>query len=112
MLCEISHLKSLDTTNQKGSSIFSNLAHEKQHFHSLEKHIVYLTAYHKKYLNMRAYNNIEIILVSTQASRKVGQKALVKWLTTTLQSVIDTQQQSIEKIFLKILQDSPAIYLS
>jgi hypothetical protein len=61
---------------------------------------------------MRHYNNIEIILVSTQASPRVGQKALVKWLATTLQSIIDKQQQSIEKLFLKLLQDSPAIYLS
>jgi hypothetical protein len=61
---------------------------------------------------MKHYNDIEIILVSTQVLPNAYQKALVKWLTSTLQYIIDIQQESIEKIFLGSLKDSPAIYLS
>ena len=66
----------------------------------------------KKILNMKYNNNIEVILLSNHSSTDSSQKALVKWLTTILQSAIDKQQESIKKIFLRILKDTPAIYLS
>ncbi len=61
---------------------------------------------------MKYNNNIEVILLSNHSSTDSSQKALVKWLTTILQSAIDKQQESIKKIFLRILKDTPAIYLS
>lgn len=61
---------------------------------------------------MKHHNNIEIILLSKQASAGRSQKALIKWLTTILQSAVDKQQESIKKMFVRILGDSPAIYLS
>jgi hypothetical protein len=50
MLFGITHLKSLDITNEKWLAfIFKQPpALEKQDFHSFEKHIVHLTAYHQK----------------------------------------------------------------
>lgn len=60
---------------------------------------------------MNRHNNIEIILLSKQGTGK-RQKALAQWLTTILQSAIDKQQESIKKMFLRTLEDTPAIYLS
>ena len=61
---------------------------------------------------MKHHNNIEIILISKQGSTHTGQKALVKWLATILQFAIDKQQENIENMFPRILEDEPAIYLS
>lgn len=61
---------------------------------------------------MKHYNNVEVIFLSNHSTTDSSQKELVKWLTTTLQSVLDKQQASIKKMFLRILKDTPAIYLS
>jgi hypothetical protein len=61
---------------------------------------------------MKQHNNIEIIHLSKQASTDRSQKALVKWLTTILQSAIDKQQERSKKMYLRILEETPAIYLS
>ncbi len=57
-------------------------------------------------------NNIEVVLLSNHASPDSNQKGLVKWLTTTLQPEIDKQHGWTKKMFLKTLEDTPAIYLS
>ena len=61
---------------------------------------------------MRHQNNIEVILLSNHSSTDQNQQELVKWLTTTLQSVIDRQHGSVKKMFLRTLKDTPAIFLS
>jgi hypothetical protein len=61
---------------------------------------------------MKHYNNFEVILLSNHSSPDLSQKELIKWLTTILQPTIDKQQESIKKMFLKILKETPAIYLS
>ncbi len=61
---------------------------------------------------MKYNNNLEVILVSKLSPSASRQKELVNWLTTTLQSAIDKQHAGIKKMFLIILKDTPAIYLS
>lgn len=61
---------------------------------------------------MKYHNNIEVVLLSNYSASDSSRKELVKWLTATLQPVIDKQHESIKKIFLRILKDTPAIYLS
>jgi len=61
---------------------------------------------------MKYNNNIEVILVSKLLPSHSGRKELVNWLTTTLQFAIDRQHAGIKKMFLSILKDTPAIYLS
>jgi hypothetical protein len=61
---------------------------------------------------MKNNNNIEVLLLSKPSSDESGRIALVKWLTTTLQSVIEKQQEQAKTIFLRTLKDAPPIYLS
>jgi hypothetical protein len=61
---------------------------------------------------MKRCNNIEIILFPKKLSTDRNQKALMKWMATILRSAIEKQQGGIKKSFLKILEDTPAIYLS
>jgi hypothetical protein len=56
---------------------------------------------------MKHHYNIEIILLSKQASTDGGQKAFVKWLTTIFQTADDKQRESIKKLFLRIWEDTP-----
>ena len=59
-------------------------------------------------------NNIklEVILFSNYPSADPRQKELLRWLTTTMQSAIEEQHEQSKKIFLSILKDTPAIYMS
>jgi len=61
---------------------------------------------------MKNYNQIEVILFSKYSLSNLRQKELVTWLGTTLQPAIGRQQAKAKKIFLKIIKDTPAIYLS
>ena len=61
---------------------------------------------------MKNYNQVEVILFSKYTPKDLHQKELVKWLGTTLQSVITSQREKVKKVFLKILKDTPPIYLS
>jgi len=61
---------------------------------------------------MKYNNTIEIILPSKFSSAYWEQKDLVKWLTTTVQSVIVKQQVRTKKIFPGTMKDTPAIYMS
>jgi hypothetical protein len=58
------------------------------------------------------HHNIEVVLLSNHSSTASGRNELVKWLTTILQPVLDKQHESIKKMFLRILKDTPAIFLS
>ena len=55
---------------------------------------------------------IEILLPSEFSSSYWNQKRLVKWLTTTVQSIIVEQQVRAKKIFLSAMKNTPAIYMS
>ena len=61
---------------------------------------------------MKNYNQIEVILFSNYSFRNLRQKELLRWLGTTAQYAIARQQEIAKKIFLKMLKDTPAIYLS
>ena len=61
---------------------------------------------------MRNYNQLEVILFSGYSFRNQTQKELVKWLGTTLQSAIGSQREKSKMIFLRVLKDTPPIYLS
>jgi len=61
---------------------------------------------------MKQDYTIEILLPSEFSSPYWNRKRLVKWLTTTVQSVIVIQQVRTKKIFLSTMKDTPAIYMS
>ena len=61
---------------------------------------------------MKNYNQVEVILFSKYSPGNLHQKELITWLGTTLQPVIVRQQAKAKKIVLKIIKDTPAIYLS
>ncbi|MBC7827587.1 MAG: hypothetical protein H7122_07570 [Chitinophagaceae bacterium] len=61
---------------------------------------------------MKNYNQVEIILFSKYSITDVRQRQLVRWLGTTVQDAIGFQHGHAKKMFLKILKDTPAIYMS
>jgi hypothetical protein len=61
---------------------------------------------------MKNYNQLEIILFSKYSLKNLSQKELARWLGTTAQYAIGRQHENAKKIFLRILRDTPAIYLS
>jgi hypothetical protein len=65
-----------------------------------------------KNLKMKNDQNIEFILFPRFSIKDSRQKELVKWLSTSVQYAIEKQQESTKKIFLTMLQETPAIYLS
>ena len=65
-----------------------------------------------KNLIMKNYNQVEVILFSKYSLNSPVQKELVKWLGTTVQSAIGSQREKAKMIFLRVLKDTPPIYLS
>jgi hypothetical protein len=61
---------------------------------------------------MKNYNKVEVILFSKYSLADLRQRELVRWLGTTVQSEIERQHQKTKKIFLRILNNTPAIYMS
>jgi len=61
---------------------------------------------------MKNFNQVEVILFSKYSLRDLRQKELVRWLGTTAQSAISQQQAIAKKLFLRLLKDTPAIYMS
>ena len=61
---------------------------------------------------MKNYNQVEIILFSKYSLGSLRQKELAIWLGTTAQHAISRQHEMARKIFLKILKNTPAIYMS
>jgi hypothetical protein len=61
---------------------------------------------------MKNYNQLELVLFSKYSFKNLHQKDLVRWLGTTAQNAISHQQGKTKKLFLKVLKDSTAIYLS
>ncbi|HEX2628763.1 MAG TPA: hypothetical protein VHM26_07125 [Chitinophagaceae bacterium] len=56
--------------------------------------------------------NTDVILFSQYPFADPRQKQLVKWLTTTVQAMIVRQEKRTKKVFVRILRDTPAIYMS
>jgi len=61
---------------------------------------------------MKNCNLVEVIIFSKRSLNDVHQKELVRWLGRTAQTEIAVQNQKAKKIFLSILKDTPAIYMS
>lgn len=61
---------------------------------------------------MKHHNQIEVILFTPHSLRDARHRALVRWLGTTLQSVIARQQGKAKKLFLNTLKYTPPLYLS
>jgi len=61
---------------------------------------------------MKNNNAVEVILFSNYSFRNIRQKELIRWLGTTAQSIICSQQEKAKKVFLKTLKGAPAIYMS
>jgi len=61
---------------------------------------------------MKNYNQIEVILFTKYSFNDPSRRELVKWVGTTAQSAIRQQQKMAKKLFLGLLKDTPAIYLS
>ncbi len=61
---------------------------------------------------MKYSNQWEVILFSKYSLKDLRQKALVRWLGTTAQLVIERQDEKARKINLQTLKGTPAIYLS
>ena len=61
---------------------------------------------------MKYSNQLEVILFTKYSLRDLHQKALVRWLGTTAQTVIARQDQRAKRIILPTLKGTPAIYMS
>lgn len=61
---------------------------------------------------MKNYNQLQVILFSKYSFKDMRQRELVKWLGTSAQSAIERQQARVKKLFLRILKDTPPIYMS
>ena len=61
---------------------------------------------------MKNNNQLEVVLFSKYSFGDLRRKELVKWMGTTVQSVIGRQHEMVKKIFLRTLKDTPPIYLS
>lgn len=58
------------------------------------------------------YSNQREILLCKYSRNDVRREELVKWLVTTAQSVIGQQDKKTKKIYLGVLKETPAIYMS
>lgn len=61
---------------------------------------------------MKNNKKVEVVLFIKYSFADPRQKELVRWLGTTLQSVIVGQQLEARRLFLSRLIDTPPIYLS
>ncbi len=61
---------------------------------------------------MKKDNDIEFIVLPEFFLTCPNQAALLNWLSTTMQPVVAKQQLLAQKLSLKTLKDSPAIYMS
>jgi hypothetical protein len=61
---------------------------------------------------MKYSNQLEVILFLKYSLTDLRQKELLRWLGTTAQPVIKRQHEIAKKIDLKILKNTPPIYLS
>jgi hypothetical protein len=62
--------------------------------------------------SIKSDRKVAVILFSKYSFADPRQKELVRWVGTTLQSAIGRQHEIAKKIFLRILKDTPAIYMS
>ena len=56
--------------------------------------------------------NLEVVLLSDQSLTPRRRQEIMEWFRTTLQSAVDKQHENIKKVFVQILSDTPAIFLS
>ena len=61
---------------------------------------------------MKNYNQVEVIFFSKYSLTNLHHKQQVRWLGTIAQSAIERQNEKAKKLFLTILNETPAIYLS
>jgi hypothetical protein len=61
---------------------------------------------------MKNIINLEVILVTELSSKDSRQKELVKWLTTTVQFIIEKQHERTRKRSLRIWEDTAPICMS
>jgi hypothetical protein len=61
---------------------------------------------------MKNGKTVAVILFSKYSFADPRQRELVRWVGTTLQSALAQQQDTTQKLFLKKLRETPAIYLS
>lgn len=61
---------------------------------------------------MKKYNTIGVILFSRYYLKNLRQKELVKWLSTSVQSVIGRQHDTVKKMFVRAPKVTPPVYLS
>ena len=61
---------------------------------------------------METNNKLEVILYSKYSLTETGKKKLMIWINAIIQPAIDHQHQTVKKMFLKNLPDSPPIYMS
>jgi len=61
---------------------------------------------------MKSDKKAEVILFSKYSFADSRQKELVRWVGTTLQSVISQEERMPNKLFLTKLSNTPTIYLS
>jgi len=66
----------------------------------------------QKLIVMKNNNQLEIILFSAYSLKDIRHKEMVRWLGTIAQSAIGFQQEKAKRFSLKILRDTPPIYLS
>jgi hypothetical protein len=63
-------------------------------------------------MTMKNYNQVEVIFFSKYSLTNLRHKEQVRWLGTIAQSAIERQNEQAKKLFLTILKNTPAIYLS
>ena len=61
---------------------------------------------------MKNYHHVEVVLFPEYAFTDWRRKELVRWLGTRVQPAIDRQQKKTRKLYLRVLKDTPAIYMS
>jgi hypothetical protein len=61
---------------------------------------------------MKSNNMVEVLLIKNYSLGNTAKKELVRWLGTSLQPVLREQHDSVKKIYVEKLKDTPAIYLS
>ena|GEM_PF-6618944 len=61
---------------------------------------------------MKSGGNLEVVLLSDKSLSERRRQEILEWFRTTLQSAVDKQETNMKKVFVKILSDTPAIFLS
>jgi hypothetical protein len=61
---------------------------------------------------MEYINFVEVLLFPKLCPIDLRQKELIKWLTTTAQSIIEKQLDRNRKLSLRIFDDAPGICMS